>query len=70
VPLTLDYDAFNLFLNALSPDYLPVGGTDITGALETALASFDPKSASDKAVILITDGENTGDGDPSRPPKC
>jgi len=63
-PLTLDYDAFNLFLNALSPDYLPVGGTDITGALATALDSFDVKSASDKAVILITDGENTGDGEP------
>ena len=63
-PLTLDYDAFNLFLNSLSPDYLPVGGTDITGALATALDSFDPKSASDKAVILITDGENTGDGEP------
>jgi Ca-activated chloride channel family protein len=63
-PLTLDYDAFNLFLNALSPDYLPVGGTDITGALQTAAGAFDPKSAADKAVILITDGENTGDGDP------
>ncbi|WP_372682121.1 VWA domain-containing protein [Desulfosarcina sp.] len=63
-PLTLDYSAFNLFLNALSPDYLPVGGTDITGALTTALDSFDPKSASDKAVILITDGENTGGGEP------
>ena len=63
-PLTLDYDAFNLFLNTLSPDYLPVGGTDITGALATALDSFDEKSTSDKAVILITDGENTGNGDP------
>jgi Ca-activated chloride channel homolog len=65
-PLTLDYDAFNLFLNSLSPDYMPVGGTDITGALATALDSFDPKSVSDKAVILITDGENTGTGDPLR----
>ncbi len=63
-PLTLDYDAFNLFLNALSPDYLPVGGTDITGALKTAVDGFDPKSGADKAIILITDGENTGDGDP------
>ena len=63
-PLTLDYDAFNLFLDTLSPDYLPVGGTDITGALFTALDSFDPKSTSDKAVILITDGENTGGGQP------
>jgi Ca-activated chloride channel family protein len=63
-PLTLDYSAFNLFLNALSPDYLPVGGTDITAALQTAMDSFDPKSPADKAVILITDGENTGKGDP------
>ena len=63
-PLTLDYDAFDLFLKALSPDYLPVGGTDITGALETATSGFDPKSAADKAIILITDGENTSDGDP------
>jgi Ca-activated chloride channel family protein len=63
-PLTLDYDAFHLFLNALSPDYLPVGGTDITGALAAATDGFDPKSATDKAIILITDGENTGEGDP------
>ncbi|MBC2743779.1 MAG: tetratricopeptide repeat protein [Desulfosarcina sp.] len=33
-------------------------------ALETALDSFDEKSTTDKAVVLITDGENTGDGDP------
>ncbi len=63
-PLTLDYNAFNLFLNALSPDYLPVGGTDITAATQTAMESFDPKSPADKAVILITDGENTGSEDP------
>jgi Ca-activated chloride channel family protein len=63
-PLTLDYSAFNLFLNTLTPDYLPVGGTNITAALDTAQKSFDPKSDTDKAVILITDGENTGEGDP------
>ena len=63
-PLTLDYDAFNLFINALSPEYLPVGGTDLAAALQTAMDAFDPNSASDKAVILITDGEHTGGGDP------
>ena len=63
-PLTLDYAAFHLFLDILSPDYLPVGGTDITGALTVARNGFDPKSAAEKAVILITDGENTGRGDP------
>lgn len=63
-PLTLDYAAFHLFLDVLSPDYLPVGGTNITGALTVAKDSFDPKSPAEKAVILITDGENTGQGDP------
>jgi len=62
-PLTLDYEAFNLFLNALSPDFLPVGGTNISGAIMAALAGFNSKDNSEKAVILITDGESTG-GDP------
>jgi Ca-activated chloride channel homolog len=59
-PLTLDYQAFHLFLSSLGPDFLPVGGTDLHGALISALDAFDPEAESDKAVILITDGENTG----------
>ena len=62
-PLTLDYQAFHIFLNALSPDFMPLGGTDIAGAVETALAGFDPKSKAEKAIVLITDGESTS-GDP------
>ncbi|ACN16036.1 conserved hypothetical protein [Desulforapulum autotrophicum HRM2] len=58
-PLTLDHSAFNLFLNALEPDYLPVGGTDLGGAIETALNGFEKEVESEKAIILITDGENT-----------
>lgn len=58
-PLTLDYSAFNIFLDALSPDYLPVGGTDLTAALSTCYNGFDPKSDTQKAIILITDGEDT-----------
>jgi len=63
-PLTLDYEAFNIFLKALSPDFLPIGGSDLPEALLTAFAGFDKKVNSEKAVILITDGENTGDEDP------
>ena len=59
-PLTLDYDAFHLFLGSLSPDFLPVGGTDLAGAIETAVTAFKKGDATDKAVILITDGEATG----------
>ncbi|WP_320040179.1 VWA domain-containing protein [uncultured Desulfobacter sp.] len=58
-PLTLDYNAFGIFLDALNPDYLPVGGTDLTAALETCYNGFDPESTAGKAIILITDGEDT-----------
>lgn len=63
-PLTLDYEAFHLFLNTLTPDYLPVGGTDLNQAIETALSAFDEKAGTEKAIILITDGESTGDDKP------
>jgi Ca-activated chloride channel family protein len=62
-PLTLDYQAFNLFLDVLTPDYLPVGGTDLAAAVETAAAGFDAAGRAEKAIILITDGEQTGSGD-------
>ena len=65
-PLTLDYGAFHLFLETLTPDYLPVGGSDISGAVAAAIAGFDAKGSREKAVILITDGENTGAGDPMK----
>lgn len=63
-PLTLDYEAFNLFLKTLTPDFLPVGGSDIAQAMDAAMSGFDEKTDSEKAVILITDGENTGDQNP------
>ena len=61
-PLTLDYGAFRLFLSALGPDYLPVGGTDLAGAVRAAVAAFDAKDGTEKAIILITDGEGTTPG--------
>lgn len=63
-PLTLDYGAFHLFLETLTPEYLPVGGSDIHAAVAAAISGFDAKGSREKAVILITDGENTGADDP------
>jgi Ca-activated chloride channel homolog len=60
-PLTLDHNAFNIFLDVLEPDYLPVGGTNIGGAITTCINSFETDTNSSKAIILITDGENTAD---------
>ncbi len=58
-PLTLDYEAFYLFLNTLSPDFLPMGGTNLAAAVSTAVSGFKKEDASEKAIILITDGEET-----------
>ncbi|MCG8564578.1 MAG: VWA domain-containing protein, partial [Desulfobacterales bacterium] len=58
-PLTLDKGAFQVFLRVLNPSYLPVGGTNIKAAIESAAAGFEAESDTEKAIILITDGENT-----------
>ncbi len=56
-PLTLDYQAIHQFLESLSPDLIPIQGTDLSGALELAFKSFkDPKTQ--KALIAFTDGED------------
>lgn len=57
-PLTLDYGAFSLFLDALGPDLIPVPGTALAEALRTSLAAFDKGANTSRAVILITDGED------------
>ena len=62
-PLTLDYGALDLFLNALGPELIPAPGTDLGAALRTGMSAFDPKAETDKVMILITDGEdNEGKG--------
>ncbi len=62
-PLTVDYAGFHLFLNALGPDFLPVGGSALAEAIDTALKGFDPKSPAEKVIIVLTDGQPTL-GDP------
>jgi len=62
-PLTLDYDAIGMFLGSVSVDTLPVPGTDMGIGIKTALNAFDFKSAIDKVIVMITDGEdNEGRG--------
>ena len=57
-PLTLDYGALQMFLGELEPGLVPVSGTDLGAAIETALSSFDDKSETDRVILLITDGED------------
>ncbi len=64
-PVTVDYAAFTMMLDDLYAGIIPRGGTAIEQALKTAADSFDAKSEADRAVILITDGEDH-EGDPGR----
>lgn len=57
-PLTLDYGALSMFLSELGPGLIPVEGTDIGAAIDTAVSSFDEKSNTDRVILLITDGED------------
>lgn len=57
-PLTIDYDAFRLFLDDLNTDIIPLGGTALDAAIEKSIESFDTKVKKHKTIILITDGED------------
>jgi len=61
-PLTTDYSAAYLFLDAVDVDVVPVPGTSIASAIERAMESFDFKETTSKVLIVITDGESF-DGD-------
>lgn len=57
-PLTLDYGAAAMFLNAVDTDLIPVPGTAIADAIERSLTAFDEKERKHKVLLLITDGED------------
>jgi Ca-activated chloride channel family protein len=57
-PLTLDYAAASLFLNAMEPDMVSVQGTDLGAALATSLDAFEAGTNQHRVLITITDGED------------
>ena len=57
-PLTLDYAAAALFLNAMEPDLVPVPGTDLGQAIEVALDGFGEPGERNRQLVVITDGED------------
>jgi Ca-activated chloride channel family protein len=62
-PLTLDYGAAKMFLDAMTPDLIPVPGTAVAEAITRAAGSFAGQERKHKILILITDGEDH-EGDP------
>ena len=61
LPITTDYVSAKMFLNSISTDSVPVQGTAIGDAINTAMRSFSAQSEKSRAIIIITDGENHED---------
>ena len=57
-PLTVDYTAAAMFLNAMEPDMMPVQGTDLGQALRMSLDALDQGAREDRVLVVVTDGED------------
>jgi Ca-activated chloride channel family protein len=58
LPITTDYSAAKLFLESINPGMVPVQGTNVADAIKKATESFSNDEGKNRAIILITDGEN------------
>ena len=61
LPITTDYVSAKMFMKSISTESVPVQGTAIGEAINTALRSFSAQSEKSRAIIVITDGENHED---------
>lgn len=61
LPITSDYVSAKMFMNTISPELVPTQGTAIGEAIGLCMKSFPPKGEAERAIILITDGENFED---------
>lgn len=61
LPITTDYVSAKMFLNSISTESVPIQGTAMGDAINTAIRSFSAQSEKSRAIIVITDGENHED---------
>ena len=57
-PLTVDYGAAAMFLNAMDPDLISLQGTNLGEALTVALDAFEEGTRDHRVLVIVTDGED------------
>ena len=57
-PLTLDYGAAKMFLDAVTTDWVQLQGTEITEAINQAVSGFKSKKSKSRVLIILSDGED------------
>ncbi len=58
LPITSDFISAKMFINSINTEMVPSQGTAIGAAIDMAMHSFSPNEDTQKAIIIITDGEN------------
>jgi len=58
-PLTNDYTALREVLEQSRPKAISLGGTNISEAIKVAGKALDASGVKNKAIVIISDGENT-----------
>jgi len=61
LPITSDYVSAKTFMSSISPALIPSQGTAIGAAIDLCTRSFPQKDKAERAIIIITDGENFED---------
>jgi Ca-activated chloride channel family protein len=61
LPITTDYSTAKLFLDGINTKIVPTQGTNIADAINKAVESFGKDEGKNKAIVIITDGENNED---------
>lgn len=57
-PLTTDYGAAMMFLNAMDPTLMSTQGTDVGKAVAVALEALEETPAEHRVLVIVTDGED------------
>lgn len=58
LPITTDYPSAKMFLGGITTNSVPTQGTDIGAAIRLGIKSFTKQEGVNRAIIIITDGEN------------
>lgn len=58
MPITTDHSAAMLFLESINSEIIPTQGTAIGEAIRLATESFGEDNETNKAIVVISDGEN------------
>ncbi|MCL1792325.1 MAG: VWA domain-containing protein [Oscillospiraceae bacterium] len=61
MPLTDDYQLAQMFLSVMDTDMISGGGTNLAAAIKLANDSFKRTSSADMVIIILSDGEESGD---------